>query len=322
MTRQIRGMLSVAFGVSIFSLQDAIVKGLSGTYPVHQIVVLRSCVALPILVAVALVLDGRTLKIHRLGLHLARGLALYLSYTSYYLALARLPIAESVALYFTGPFFVASLSLPMLGERVSARSWAAIIVGFCGVLIVARPSTALFDPAVLLPIASALAYAISAVLTRRLGTTESSGALAVSATVIYVVAGGATALGLSGIEVAGDAHRSLRFLLMAWSWPSVADAGLLATCGLIAAGGFFFLAQGYRLAEANRAAPFEYAALPWGILWGYLFFANLPDVATLAGAVVIIGAGLYTLQRQAEPITPTLHAAEPVRPEQGAARTR
>ncbi|HUN48509.1 MAG TPA: DMT family transporter [Stellaceae bacterium] len=315
MTQQIRGMLSVAFGVSIFSLQDAIVKGLSDTYPVHEIVVLRSCVALPILVAVVLLLDARALKIRRTGLHLLRGLALYLSYTAYYLGLARLPIAESVALYFTAPFFVASLSLPMLGERVSLRSWASIIVGFGGVLVVARPSTALFEPAVLLPIVSALAYAISAVLTRRLGTTESGGALAISATLVYIVAGGATALGLSGIEVAGDAHRSVRFLLMPWSWPGAADALLLAACGLIAAGGFFFLAQGYRLAEANRAAPFEYAALPWGILWGYLFFANLPDVATLVGAVVIIGAGLYTLQRQPEPPASTLRAAEPARPD-------
>jgi drug/metabolite transporter (DMT)-like permease len=164
-------------------------------------------------------------------------------------------------------------------------------------------------------IASALAYAVSAVLTRRLGTTESGGAMAISATAIYVVAGGATALGLEGIEVAGDAHRSLRFLLLAWSWPGAADAGLLAGCGLIAAGGFFFLAQGYRLAEANRAAPFEYAALPWGILWGYLFFANLPDLATLAGAVVIIGAGLYTLPRRKARLPPTLHATEPVHPE-------
>ena len=97
---------------------------------------------------------------------------------------------------------------------------------------------------------------------------------------------------------AGEAHSSLRFLLNPWHWPSATDGGLLAACGLIAAFGFFFLSQGYRLAEANRVAPFEYASLPWGILWGYWFFGNLPDAATLLGAGVIIGAGLYTLQRQ------------------------
>jgi drug/metabolite transporter (DMT)-like permease len=302
MTRQTQGMLCVAAGVSVFSVQDAIVKGLSGTYQVHEIVVVRSLVALPILLLVALAEERGRLRIHRPLLHLVRGLFLYVSYTSYYLALAHLLIAEAVALYFTAPFFVAALSLPLLGERVRPRSWIAIAIGFCGVLLIARPQTSLFDPTVLLPVLSALAYAIAALLTRRLGTTESGGALALSATLIYVVAGGLTALALANVGVGnlelGDAHSSLRFLLNPWVWPSAIDAGLLTVCGLIAAFGFFFLGQGYRLAEANRVAPFEYASLPWGILWGYWFFGNLPSAATILGAAIIIGAGLYTLQRR------------------------
>jgi drug/metabolite transporter (DMT)-like permease len=298
MNRQTRGMLCVAVGVSIFTLQDAIVKGLSGTYPVHEIVVVRSLFALPVLLLVTLAEDGGRVRIHRPGLHLVRALFQYTAYTAYYLALAHLPIAETVALYFTAPFFVASLSVPLLGERVGLPTWIAIAVGFCGVVLIARPSTSLFDPTVLLPVLSALTYAISALLTRRLGTTESGGAMALSATVVYVFAGALTALALSGFEVAGDAHSSLHFLLSRWTWPSAVDLGLLSACGLIAAFGFFFLSQGYRLAEANRVAPFEYASLPWGILWGYWFFGNLPDAATLLGAGVIIGAGLYTLQRQ------------------------
>jgi drug/metabolite transporter (DMT)-like permease len=299
LNRQTRGMLSVAAGVSIFSVQDAIVKGLSGIYPVHEIVVVRSFIALPVLLLVTLAEERGRLRIHRPGLHVLRGLLLYVSYTTYYLALAHLPIAETVALYFSSPFFVALLSLPVLGERVGVRSWIAIAIGFCGVLLIARPETSLFDPTVLLPVASALAYAVSALLTRRLGTTESGGAMALTATLVYVVAGGLTALALSPIEVTGEVHSSLRFLLNPWRWPSLVDAGLLAACGLIAALGFFLLSQGYRLAETNRAAPFEYAALPWGILWGYWFFGNFPDLATLAGAIVIVGAGLYTLQQRA-----------------------
>jgi drug/metabolite transporter (DMT)-like permease len=298
MNRQTRGMLCVAIGVSIFTVQDAIVKGLSATYPVHEIVVARSLFALPVLLLITLAEDGGKLRIHRPGLHLVRALFQYAAYTSYYLALAHLPIAEAVALYFTAPFFVASLSVPLLGERVSPRTWIAIAIGFCGVILIARPSTSLFDPTVLLPVLSALTYAISALLTRRLGATESGGIMALSATVVYVFAGVLTALALSGFEVAGEAHSSLRFLLSPWAWPSAVDFGLLAACGLIAAFGFFFLSQGYRLAEANRAAPFEYASLPWGILWGYWFFGNLPDAATILGAVVIVGAGLYTLHRR------------------------
>ncbi|MGH7122989.1 MAG: hypothetical protein ACREFI_01360, partial [Stellaceae bacterium] len=81
-----------------------------------------------------------------------------------------------------------------------------------------------------------------------------------------------------------------------WIWPSPLDLLLMATCGCIAAFGFFCLSQGYRLSEAYRAAPCEYAALPWGVLWGYIFFGNTPDAVMILGALIIMGAGLYTLQ--------------------------
>jgi len=297
MNRQILGMLSVAAGVSVFSVQDVIVKLLSGTYPVHQIVVVRSLVALPILLAVTLVEDGGKFRIHRLGLHAVRGIILYVSYTTYYLALASLTIANTVALTFTVPFFVALLGIPILGERVTARSWVAIGTGFLAVLLIVRPDAGLVEPASFLPIASALAYAISALLARRLGTTEGAGMMALTATVIYGAAGAVTALAFAGIETEADAHASIRFLLNPWIWPSVLDLALLALCGLIAAFGFFFLAQGYRLAKANLAAPFEYVALPWSILWGYLFFSSVPDATMIVGAAAIAGAGFYTLQQ-------------------------
>lgn len=297
MNRQILGMISVAAGVSIFSIQDVIVKALSGIYPVHQIVVLRSLVALPVLACIA-VAEGRgRLTLHRVPLHVVRGVLLYISYTGYYLGLAHLPIANALALYFTVPLFVAALGLPILGERVRARSWGAIGVGFLGVLVIARPGLGSAEPATLLPIGAALAYSISALLARRLGTTESGVAMALTATAVYVVGGALTAVAVAGVDhPAPTAHSSIRFLLNPWIWPSALDWGLLTICGLIAALGFFFLGQGYRLAEANRAAPFEYAALPWGVLWGYLFFGNVPDAPMFIGAAVIMGAGLCTLE--------------------------
>jgi drug/metabolite transporter (DMT)-like permease len=261
---------------------------------VHQIVVIRSLVALPLLLVVTMAVQGGSLRIHRIGLHILRGIFLYISYTAYYLALAQLPMATSVALYFTVPFFVATLGIPILGERVALRNWIAIGMGFLGVLIILRPGAGLIEPASFLPIVSALAYAISALLARRLGTTEGGAAMALTATAFYLVAGAITALALAGTP-SESAHRSVRFLLNPWVWPGLLDLGLLSLCGVISAAGFFFLSQGYRLAEANRAAPFEYASLPWSILWGYLFFGNFPDVATLGGAVVIMGAGFYTL---------------------------
>jgi drug/metabolite transporter (DMT)-like permease len=120
--------------------------------------------------------------------------------------------------------------------------------------------------------------------------------MALSATAVYIVAGAITAAGLSGFDASSTAHDSVRFLINPWIRPSLVDFGLLAVCGVIAALGFFLLSQGYRLAEANRAAPFEFAALPWGILWGYLFFRSVPDAFTICGAMIVVATGLYTLR--------------------------
>ena len=156
-SRQTLGMISVAAGVSVFTIQDVIVKTLSSTYPVHEIVVLRSVVAFPILVWVTYAEQRGHIKMHRGLLHLARGLILYVSYTCYYLGLARLPMADVIALTFTVPLFVTVLGVALLGERVRARRWLALGAGFIGVLIILRPGIGLFEPAALLPIGSALA---------------------------------------------------------------------------------------------------------------------------------------------------------------------
>jgi drug/metabolite transporter (DMT)-like permease len=163
---------------------------------------------------------------------------------------------------------------------------------------VLRPTTAVFEPAACLPVLAALTYAMSALLARRLGSTDSGGTMALSAAIFYVAASGLLALAVAPLGMAPDAHASLRFLLLPWTWPSGDDLGLMLLCGVIAAVGSFFLGQGYRLAEANTVAPFEYVALPWGVLWGWLFFDNLPDRATLAGGAVIVASGLYILHRE------------------------
>jgi drug/metabolite transporter (DMT)-like permease len=296
MSRQTLGMLSVAAGVSIFSLQDAIVKGLSADYPVHEIVFVRSLVALPLLL-LATVAEARGWPaLRRLGLHLLRAMLMYVAFTTYYLAIAHLQIAQTVALFFVAPLIVAALSGPILGEKVTARSWIAIAVGAAGMLVILRPGFGALDPALFLPLFAALAYALSVLCGRRLGQTQSGAAMALSVTVVYIVASAIMALLLAGRVPATDADASVKFLLDPWVGPTLRDFGLMAACGAISAAAFFCLGQGYRMAEASRAAPFEYASLPWSILWGYLFFANLPDWPTLAGALVIVYGGLYALK--------------------------
>ncbi len=294
--RQVVGMLCVAAGVSVFSLQDAIVKGMSGSYPVHEIVFVRSLVALPLLLTVILAEARGWPAFRRLGLHLLRGLLMYVAFTAYYLAIAQLQIAQTVALFFVAPLLVAALSGPVLGERVAPRSWVAIAIGGAGMLVILRPGLSVLDPALFLPLFAALAYAFSVLCGRRLGQSQSGAAMAFSANVIYIAASGAMALALAGRIPPSQAAASVRFLLEPWVWAGARDFALMAACGVISATAFFLLGQGYRMAEANRAAPFEYASLPWSILWGYLFFGNLPDLPTVIGALVIVYGGIYALR--------------------------
>ena len=295
-SRQTLGMLSVAAGVSIFSLQDAIVKGMSGSFPVHEIVFVRSLVAFPLLL-IATIAEARGWPaFRRLGLHFLRGLLMYAAFTAYYLAIAHLQIAETVALFFVSPLLVAAMSAPVLGERVTPRSWIAIAIGGAGMLVILRPGLGTLDPALFLPLFAAFAYALSVLCGRRLGQSQSGAAMALSATVCYVIASGAMAFALANRLPPMNTDASIKFLLNPWVWPGSGDLGLMAACGAISAAAFFLLGQGYRMAEANRAAPFEYASLPWSILWGYLFFGNLPDIPTLLGAVAIVYGGLYALQ--------------------------
>ncbi len=295
-SRQTLGMLSVAAGVSIFSLQDAIVKGLSAGYPVHEIVFIRSLVALPLLLLATMAEARGWPALGRLGLHFLRAMLMYVAFTTYYLAIAHLQIAETVALFFVAPLIVAALSGPILREKVSFRSWVAIAIGAVGMLIILRPGFGALDPALFLPLLAALAYALSVLCGRRLGQTQSGAAMALSVTVVYIAASAVMALLLAGRVPAADADASVKFLLDPWVRPDLKDFGLMACCGVISAAAFFCLGQGYRMAEASRAAPFEYASLPWSILWGYLFFANLPDWPTVMGALVIVYGGLYALK--------------------------
>lgn len=295
----LKGVLCVMAGISIFSIQDVIIKSISGAYPVTEIVFVRSLVAvLPLLLIAHLNGGLASLRTRRPWLHVVRGCAMLVSFTTYYLALSALPLAFAVALFFVAPLIITALSSLALGETVQLRRWIAVAIGFVGVVIMTRPDAGAIEPAALLAILAALFYAVSAILTRHLGKTESGASLAFSATLVYLAANAALGLGLGQGGLAQAGHPSVEFLLRAWVWPNWTDLGLMSVCGLVSAFGFFFLSQAYRLAPAPSVAPFEYVGLPLAVLWGYLFWSEIPAATTILGIVLIAGSGLYVLHRE------------------------
>ncbi len=295
----LKGVLCVVAGICVFSIQDVIIKSISGAYPVHQIVFVRSLVALAPLLVIAHFGGGlASLRTRRPWAHLLRGGAMLASYTTYYLAIAALPLALAVALFFVAPLMITALSHFLLGEKAHLRRWFAVAVGFAGVLVMTRPGGGTIEPAALFAVLAAVFYAVATILTRRLGATESGPSLAFSATLVYLTANALLGLTIGDGALARPTHPSLEFMLRAWAWPSGLDLALMALCGLIAAFGFYFLSQAYRLAPATSVAPFEYVGLPLAALWGYLFWNEVPQATTVLGVVLIVGSGLYVLHRE------------------------
>lgn len=296
--RPVTGIGFAAGSTTVFTVQDAAIKWLSTDVALHQVVFARSLVALGLLAAFAALSGGAAgLRARRPWLHVARGALAFAAYTTYYLALAAMPIATAITLFFVAPLMITALSAPLLGERVGVHRWAATLVGFSGVVFMMRPGGGV-DPAAVLAVASAAFYAGLHILTRRHGGDESAVGMALSATVVYLVLSGAIGLAFhDGITVGGE-HPAMAFLTRAWVWPDAGAAGLMALTGLTFATGFYALAQAYRSADSAIVAPFEYLAVPLGALAGYLIWGTVPDVRTAVGAVVVVASGLYVLYRE------------------------
>ena len=295
----VRGVSFLVLGMLIFSLQDVAVKWIGGDYPILEIVLLRSLSALPLTLLFFRFEGGQGLPTTgRHKLEYTRGLFYFLSYTSYFMGLAALPLAEIAAIKFSGPLMITFLSVVLLGETVGPRRWLALLVGFVGVLLIVRPGLATFNIGSVFILVSVLFYALAAMLTRKLQTTDSSATMAYYSSLVYLVA---TFILVPLVILVGDfpgAHPSVAFLFRAWSTPSPLDGVIMAGLGLVWAGGMYFLARAYSVALASVVAPFEYVALPINVLWGFVLWQELPALRTWAGAFLALSSGLYVLYRE------------------------
>ena len=295
----LRGVGFLVLGMLIFSLQDIAVKWIGGSYPVLEIVTFRSFVALPLTLLFFRFEGGRGWPTtRRPKLEIIRGLCYFLSYTTYFMGLAALPLAEIAAIKFSGPLMITLLSVVWLGETVGPRRWLALLVGFMGVLLIVQPGSASFNLGSIFILFSVLFYAVSAILTRKLQTTDSSATMAYFSSLVYMVATLILAPLLIYVGDMPNAHPSIAFLFHAWTTPSLFDFGIMSGLGLVWAGGRYCIARAYSLALASVVAPFEYIALPINIMWGFVIWRNLPTSMTLAGAALTLASGLYIFFRE------------------------
>ncbi len=297
------GIGFVLAGMTAISVNDVLIKELSGGYPLHQMVFIRSAIGIVFSLMLVQMEGGFSiLRTRNPGLHLMRGGLVVISNLTYFAALAVIPLAEATALFFVAPLMITLLSIPLLGEKVGPMRLAAVSVGFGGVVLMMRPWDSATDVSrliLLLPVLSALTYALNQIMTRRLGATTRASAMAVYIQGIFII------VSLAFYAVAGDGryaegveNGSVQFLLRAWVWPEGTDRWLFLGLGLNSAIIGFALAQAYRLADAAVVAPFEYIGLPLAIFWGWLIWGDVPTAIVWTGSALILGSGLFVFIRE------------------------
>lgn len=290
-------------GVIMISINDMLIKQLSGGYPLHQMIFIRSAIGIIFSLMLVQIEGGfAILRTHTPGLHLMRGALVVVSNLTFFTALAALPLAEATALFFVAPLMITLLSIPLLGERVGHLRLTAVSVGFAGVVLMMRPwgsETEVSRLMLFLPVLAALSYSLNQILTRRLGVTTRASAMAVYIQGIFLV------VSLLFYLLAGDGryaegveNGSVQFLLRAWVWPEGNDQWLFLGLGLNSAIIGFALAQAYRLADAAVVAPFEYIGLPLAIFWGWVIWGEVPVPVVWAGSALILGSGLLVVIRE------------------------
>lgn len=275
------GIATMLAGVFALATMDAMAKWLAASYSVAQVVFFRSLFAIPLILLLAHASGGLRLlvKTKHPWVHLARGLVAAVATFAFFTSLRYMPLAEAWAIAFAAPLIVTALSWPLLGERVGWRRWAAVLVGFLGVLVVVRPGMATFQPAALLALVTAMGYGLILITARKYAPSESTPTLVFYTTVVPLVAAAA-------------------FLPAQWQTPEAFDWVLFAGMGLLGGAAMLLLTQAFRLAPAAIVAPFDYTALIWSVGWGWLIWNELPDAYGWVGAALVVTAGLYVVHRE------------------------
>jgi len=273
------GLVSLCY--MTFTLLDGSAKWLVGSMPVVMVVWLRFAMHAVIGGVVLFPLKGTALvKTQHMRWHVVRALMFTAMTGINFWALQYLQLTVTSSIFFTVPILIALMSAAILGERLDRGRWIAIIAGFCGVLIIVRPFSTAFHPAMIASMVNAAMYAVFMMMTRRLAAYDSP------ETIQYLPAVGAAVL-LTPFALAG------------WEWPDTwAEWVIACLLGVLGASGHYMLALAHRYATSRVLSPFLYQQVIYMALFGYFVFGDVPAPAVWLGSAVVIGSGLYLFYRE------------------------
>lgn len=292
------GISMIVASVFMLSLGDALVKWVSGELSLWQVFIVRSLFAIPLcLLVLRLLGQPLTVMAGNTGWVFLRSLLLVVMWVLFYFALPNLSLPVAAAALYTAPLFITLFSALLLGEAVGRWRGAAIILGFCGVLMVVRPGSDAFSYATLLPILSAAFYALAMIITRGRCPQENPFVLSLWLCSLLMLFGIAGSLGIAWLELSPWRIAANPFLLGPWVAMTAEDWTVLAALAVLLVAASAAAAKAYQSGPPVIVATFDYSYLLFAIFWGVALFSELPDGPTLAGMAVVTAAGLMVTQR-------------------------
>src|SRR5437763_11719387 len=275
---RLAGIGLMLLSIFMFSFGDALGKFMVATYSVGQLLLLRACAALMVLLPIVWRHRAEFYRLERPWLQLLRVGLSTLEVAAFFLATVYLPLADVITYYLACPIFVTALSAIVLRERVGWRRWSAILVGFCGVLIALRPSSQTLSWPAMIALGGSFSFALLMLITRSLRATPD------------VV--------LASSQFAGTFALGAVMSPFGWITPDLGSLVLSAAAGCISVSALLCVNRSLKLAPASVVVPYQYSMIVWAVMFGYIVFDDKPTMATIAGAAIIIGAGLDIFLRE------------------------
>ncbi|MDI4237747.1 DMT family transporter [Bradyrhizobium sp. 31Argb] len=275
---RLAGIGLMLLSIFMFSFGDAMGKFLVATYSVGQLLWLRACAALAVLLPIIWKQRAAFFPLERPWLQLLRVTLSTLEVAAFFLATVYLPLADVITYYLAGPIFVTALSGLVLGEQIGWRRWSAILVGFCGVLIALRPSAQTVSLPAMIALGGSMSFAVLMLITRSLRATPD--------------------IVLTSSQFCGTFLLGAVLSPFGWVTPDAGSLAIFFVAGLISVAALLCVNRSLKLAPASVVVPYQYSMIVWAVIFGFVVWGDVPSWATIVGAAIIIGAGLYIFLRE------------------------
>jgi drug/metabolite transporter (DMT)-like permease len=294
-----RGVILVIFAMTIFAVQDVIIKFLSDDISLFQVLFCRSGIGV-LGIAAYLKLSGQRLQFGTAYplLSIFRGLLFFLGYSAFYFGQSRVPIANATVLFLISPFIITILSIFAFGSLVGYSRWITMMVGFSGVILIARPEVGEFDPYYLYPIASALMYSVSMIIAKITSDKDTVFQQILFMYLVTALISGALGLAIGDGRLDTPEFESIQFMTRAWSFDGPFIVTGIIAISIIGTLAYLLLTLAYRISDPAKITPFEYTGLLASIVCGYLFWSDVPSPGEAIGMTLIVGSGMFLYYRE------------------------